>query len=96
MIVGLRLKNDGAIESAIMFTAKLKLVDSSVDITKLQNMMEQLSVTHPSPVIRYEAFLASNICSNPGLYLQEKLLQVDYPVTFFTRFHSVYKRKCSE
>ena len=93
VLVALHSENDGVIESAIMFTAKLKLVDPSVEITKLQNVLEELSTTHPSATIRYKAFLASNLCNNPALYTQENLLQTNIPETFFHAVSQCLQKK---
>ena len=70
--VGLQSDNTGLVESCIKMVAKIKLRVPSADLTGLQEQLDELSITHPSETVRYKAYIASSICSNPEWFVLEK------------------------
>jgi hypothetical protein len=68
--VGLESDNDGLVESCIKMIAKMKLQVPTADVTDLQETLDEMSVSHPSPTVRYKAYIASSICSDPAWFTQ--------------------------
>lgn len=69
---GLQSENTGLIESCIKMAAKIKLKAPSLDVGKLHETLDELSITHPSATVRYKAYIASTICDDPEWYAQDK------------------------
>ena len=83
VMVGLRSENNGVVEAAIMFTAKLKMIEPESDISKLQSALDHISISHPSPAIRYKASIASHICSDPNWFMYNNRLVTSETDQFF-------------
>jgi len=71
LMVALHSENKGLVEAAVRMIARIKLRIPSTDVTRLQAELDEISITHPSPAVRYKAYIASNICSDPEWYAQE-------------------------
>ena len=69
--VALQSDNTGLVESTIKMIAKMKLRSPSADVEQLQEQLNEISVTHPSATVRYKAYIASSICSDPEWFTQE-------------------------
>lgn len=75
MINALRTGNNGVIESTLMLVAKLKMEKSGIDIPQIQFLIDSLAFSGSSRVLRYKAFLVSNICDDPKWFLTDSSLQ---------------------
>ena len=71
LMIGLHSENTGLVESCVKMVAKVKLFAPSADVAELQEVLDELSVTHPSATVRYKAYIASNICSDPEWFAKE-------------------------
>lgn len=68
---GLLSDNDGVLESAMRLTAQIKLRYPATDVKELAAILDKISVSHPSGRVRYKAYIASNICSDPQWYNED-------------------------
>lgn len=93
LIMGLNSDNTGLIESCIKLAAKIKLYLPSTDIAKVQEVLDELSITHRSPTVRYKAYIASNICSDPEWYAQENsVITADEDQFFINAAHRLQQK----
>ena len=69
LIVGLRSQNRGVVEASVKMTASIKLLVPSEDMSELEEELNVLSTRDPSPIVRYKAYIASSICSNPEWFV---------------------------
>ena len=82
-MVALQSGKTGLVESAIKMVAKMKLRVPSADVTELQEVLDEISVTHPSATIRYKAYIASAVCNDPLWYASEDTLMATDEEQFF-------------
>lgn len=83
VLVGLHSHNDGLIESAIVVLAKIKMKYPEVVITQIQAVVDSISITHPSGILRYKAHLSSSICNDPVWFVQESSIVTEDHEKFF-------------
>jgi len=65
LTMALRSDNAGLVESALRMSAKLKMRHPEADVTALVAAMERIRMTHADGAMRYKAFVAASICTNP-------------------------------
>lgn len=65
-------ENDGVVESAIAHLAKMKLAVPSAHCLKAERRLEALAANGRTATIRYKAYLAASIFSDPGLFASER------------------------
>lgn len=65
LTMALRSDNAGLVESALLLSAKMKMRYPEADVTPLVTAMERIRMTHTDGVMRYKAFVAASICTNP-------------------------------
>ncbi len=70
--MALKSGNQGLVESVLRSVAQFKMHNPLVEVTEFQEAFEKISFTHSSGIVRYEAYIAANICSDPIWYAQEK------------------------
>ncbi len=63
--MGLRSGNEGLISATLLMIARVKLLDTTINVAELRTVIDSLSVAHPSAGIRYEAYLTSALCGDP-------------------------------
>lgn len=68
LLAAIRSENPGVIESAIRVTAQMKMRYPEADVTTLVKAMEDVWLKNPSGALRYKAYIASNICTDPDWY----------------------------
>lgn len=82
-MIALKTGNVGVMESAMRVAAQMKLKYPEANVTGLKSLFDELCITHQSPSVRYKAYIASNICSDPEWYAQELRLLTANEETFF-------------
>ena len=65
ILMGLRSDNSGLIESCLILVSKIKMYYHETDVAEILTVIDSLAFTSPSGVLRYKAFIASNICTQP-------------------------------
>ncbi len=61
--------------------------------TELQEELDELSVTHPSATVRYKAYIASCICSDPEWFAQESsVVTADEDQFFISAAHRLQQK----
>lgn len=68
LMKGLNSNNPGVVEASIRLTAQMKMKYPDADVTTLQDVLNSIATTHKSGCVRYQAYIASNICSDPVWY----------------------------
>ena len=68
LMKGLNSTNPGVVEASIRLTAQMKMKYPNTDVSILQDVLNSIATTHKSGVVRYQAYIASNICSDPVWY----------------------------
>ena len=71
LLVALRSENQGLTESAMMRVAEIKMLCPGNNMAEIKGIIDSLSVHANVPSIRYKAYLASNVCDNPELFVKE-------------------------
>ncbi len=64
----LKSENDGIVESALAHVAYTRLILPTADLKELRGVVEGLTNSDRSPVIRYKAYLASMVFVNPAFF----------------------------
>lgn len=72
LMKGLNSTNAGVVESSIRMTAQMKMKYPAADVTTLQEVLNAIATTHKSGSVRYKAYIASNICSDPTWFSNEQ------------------------
>jgi len=80
---GLRSENNGVVESVLILVAKLKMSHPPENIANLLSIVDSLSTSGESGVLRYKAYIISNICADPAWFAEEDLLHMPTPDQFF-------------
>jgi hypothetical protein len=75
LLVALRSENQGLAESALMRAAEVKMFFPGSDIATTKNVIDSLSVHANVLSVRYKAYLASNVCDNPGWFAKMENIQ---------------------
>ena len=75
LLVALRSENQGLAESALMRVAEVKMFFPGSDIATTKNVIDSLSVHANVLSVRYKAYLASNVCDNPGWFAKMENIQ---------------------
>lgn len=70
--VGLQSDNIGVLESAMRVTAQLKMRFPAAEVPELVGLLDEITVNHPSGIIRYQAYIASSVCADPEWYSKEQ------------------------
>ncbi|MDD8019324.1 MAG: hypothetical protein PHP42_13210 [Bacteroidota bacterium] len=90
-IAALQTENEGVIESVMRIVSKFKLQHPAVDVKELKEAFDIISLTNPSGAVRYKAYIASSICTDPEWYAQEQRVLTAVEENFFrvasTRLH---------
>lgn len=68
LLRGLNSTNPGVLEASIRMSAQMKMQYPEADVTVLQDILNTIATTHKSGCVRYQAYIASNICSDPAWY----------------------------
>jgi hypothetical protein len=83
LAVALRSENAGLVEAAMRGVAQLKMNYPSTEVGTLKETLEKISVEHPSGTVRYKAYIASAVCSEPGWYALDAAVTAADPDDFF-------------
>lgn len=81
--MGLQSKNSGVVESSLMLVAKMKMQYPGTDIAELVPLIDAVAVGHPSEKLRFKAYIASIICTDPLWFSQEYQLETPEAGEFF-------------
>jgi len=72
LMKGLNSTNPGVVEASIRLTAQMKMKYPGADVTVLQDMLNTIATNNRSGCVRYKAYIASNICSDPEWFSNEE------------------------
>ncbi|MHB1049308.1 MAG: hypothetical protein ACYC09_04435 [Bacteroidota bacterium] len=72
LIKGLNSANPGVVEASIRLTAQMKMRYPEANVTVLQDILNAISTNHKSGCVRYQAYIASNICSDPAWFTNDE------------------------
>jgi len=72
--MGLRSDNSGLIESCLILVSKIKMCYYETNIAEILTVIDSLALASPSGVLRYKAFIVSNICTQPERFDTENEL----------------------
>lgn len=72
----LNSSNDGVVESAIAQVAYMRAALPMAELTDIERTVNELANTGRTPAIRYKAYLASLVFSNPTMFRNDT--SVDY------------------
>jgi hypothetical protein len=70
-LVALKSDNEGVVQGSIALAARIKLRAPATEMEDIQKMLNELSNEHSSATVRYEAYIASNICDDPKWYVED-------------------------
>jgi hypothetical protein len=79
----LRLSNDGLVESALAVVTMIKLDLPADEFSRIKNEIDFLALYGTTPVIRYKAYLAEAVFTNPEMFKDETVRQYSDPNAFF-------------
>jgi hypothetical protein len=82
-LMGLRSENAGLSASAMMQTAKVKMLYPDVNFDEVKNVTDSIVVNGKTPSIRYMAYLASNVLENPTWFAKKDRQATQDPDEFF-------------
>lgn len=83
LIKGLNSSNPGVVEASIRLTAQMKMRYPEADVTMLQDVLNAISTKHKSGCVRYQAYIASNICSDPAWFANDESVVTADQENFF-------------
>ena len=73
----------GIVESALAVVTMVKLDLPADELPILKEKIENLVITGATPVIRYKAYLAGTVFTNPTMFKRESLRSYSNPDEFF-------------
>jgi hypothetical protein len=80
----LRLDNEGLLESALAVVTMIKLDLPTEQFSSIQEEINSLAVNGTTPVIRYKAYLAEAVFTNPSMFKEETAREYSDPDAFFS------------
>jgi hypothetical protein len=83
ILMGLRSGNFGLMESCLILVSKIKLSYHETNVTEILTVIDSLALANPSGVLRYKAFIVSNICMQPEWFAMDNTLCTSKDDTFF-------------
>jgi hypothetical protein len=83
LMKGLNSTNPGVVEASIRLTAQMKMRFPDTDVTALQDVLNAISTNHKSGCVRYQAYIASNICSDPAWFSNDESVVTAEQENFF-------------
>lgn len=85
ILMGLRSGNAGVVEASLILAAKIKIKFPETKIAELQTVIDSIALIGSSNVLRYKAYLASNICADPEWFSKENIfLQPESEIFFIS------------
>jgi hypothetical protein len=75
-VVSLKFDNDGVVESSIAHVVHMRIALPLNDMSEIQQALDELTVNGHNPVIRYTAYLATLVFSDPQSF--EPIMAMDY------------------
>lgn len=72
LMKGLNSNNPGVVEASIRLTAQMKMIYPEANVAMLQDVLNAISTNHKSGCVRYQAYIASNICSDPAWFANDE------------------------
>lgn len=93
ILMGLRSDNAGLMESSLILISKIKMYYHETNVTEIQTVIDSLAHASPSGVLRYKAFLVSNICSYPEWFAIDNTLNTLELDVFFVSASSILRNK---
>ena len=80
----LTFTNTGLVESALAVVTMMKLDLPADEFPKIKDEIEDLTTDGTTPVIRYKAYLAEAVFTNPSMFKEETMRQYSDPDEFFS------------
>jgi hypothetical protein len=88
----LKSDNDGAVESALAHIAQMRIMLPREEMKDIETALSQLAGSGRTQVIRYKAFLATQVFASPGLFQEEAAARYESGDEFFTAIASRLQR----
>ena len=66
----LQSDNDGVVESALAYVVQLRIILPREDMKAIESVVGDLALNGPTPVIRYKAYLATQVFANPQTFCE--------------------------
>ncbi len=67
LVWSLTAANEGVTKSALSHIVKVRVANPSIGMDEAESAVKDLIVNGATPLVRYEAFLATAVMENPGL-----------------------------
>jgi len=83
MKIALQSGNRGLVKSVMVGISKIKMAYPSTDVSEVKEILDEMAYEEPSGTVRYEAYLASAICTEPTWYATDEQVSNSDPEHFF-------------
>lgn len=83
-MAGLHSDNDGVVQASMSLVAKLQLRYPHADISELKDELDAMAVDLRSPSLRYKAFIASMVCTQPSWFDNDPAIVYEDQEQFFS------------
>lgn len=82
--ISLSFNNNNIIEAALAIVTMMKLDVPSYDFSMIKDKIDDLAANGATPVIRFKAYLAEAVFTNPVMFKEEAIGQYDDPDALFS------------
>jgi hypothetical protein len=93
ILMGLRSGNSGLMEACFMLISKIKMSYRETNVAEILTVIDSLALASPSFVLRYKAFLVSNICAHPEWFDIDNALDASKADNFFASAARLLQQK---
>jgi hypothetical protein len=94
--VALQSDNKGLVRAGMMGVSKIKMAYPSTDVSEVKELLDEMAYEEPSGTVRYEAYLASAICTEPTWYAtDEQIMNSDQEHFFIAASNRLQQRLLS-
>jgi len=83
VLMGLRSGNNGLIEASLILIARIKMNFPETNIAEVKPVIDSIAFTKSSGALQYEAYLTTNICSDPEWFSADTTVRHSKPEVFF-------------
>jgi len=82
-LMGLRSGNNGLIEASLILIARIKMNFPETNIAEVKPVIDSIAFTKFSGALQYEAYLTTNICSDPEWFSADSMVRHSELEVFF-------------
>jgi hypothetical protein len=84
----LQSENDGVVESALAHVTQMRIMVPGEDMKAIETVLNRLAINGRTQVIRYKAYLATQVFASPGLFREVAGTSYESGDQFFTALAS--------